>query len=116
MCFSFEADLVAGAVLLPLGVATIRASQGPRELAIASLPALFAAHQLIESVVWLGVDGRVSTGLSHAAIVVYLVIAQVLLPALVPLGTWLIEPDARRRRLLALPVAAGAATAIWFAW
>lgn len=116
MCFSFEADLVAGAVLLPLGIATLRAAKDPRELAIASLPIVFAAHQLIESVVWLGADGKVSADVAHVATVAYLAIAQVLLPLLVPFGIWLVEPQARRRRWLLLTIAFGVATAAWFAW
>ncbi|MBJ7471555.1 MAG: hypothetical protein JHD16_09655 [Solirubrobacteraceae bacterium] len=118
MCFSFEADLVAGAVLLPLGVATLRATTSPRQWPLASLPIIFAAHQLIESVVWLGIgtDNRVSDQLFHAAIVVYLAIAQVLLPALVPAAAWLVERDRRRRQLMLLPIGAGVMTAAWFAW
>ncbi len=116
MCFSFEADLVAGAVLLPLGVATLHAAREPREWPLASLPIVFAAHQLIESVVWLGTEGQVSDSLAHAATLLYLAIAQVLLPVLVPVGAWLIEPDRRRRLLMLGPIAAGAATAVWFAW
>ncbi len=116
MCFSFEADLVAGAVLLPLGVATLRATRSPREWPLASLPLIFASHQLIESVVWLGVDGRVSERAFEAAIVIYLVIAQVLLPAMVPVAAWLVERDPRRRQLMLLTIAAGLATAAWFTW
>lgn len=116
MCFSFEADLVAGAILLPLGVATLRAAKEPRELPLASLPIVFAAHQLIESVVWLGADGKVSSGAFHAATVAYLAIAQVLLPALVPVAMWLVEPRADRRRLMLAPIAVGFGTAVWFAW
>lgn len=116
MCFSFEADLVAGAVLLPLGVATLRAAKRPREYPLASLPLVFAAHQLIESVVWLGTDGKVSADAFHVATVVYLGIAQVLLPALVPVAMWLVEPRADRRRLMLATIGAGFATAAWFAW
>lgn len=116
MCFSFEADLVAGAVLLPLGVATLRAAKEPRELPLASLPLVFAAHQLIESVVWLGTDGRVSADAFHAATVVYLAIAQVVLPAIVPVAMWLVEPRVERRRLMLVTAAFGFGTAAWFAW
>lgn len=116
MCFSFEADLVAGAVLLPLGVATLRAARTPRELPLASLPIVFAAHQLIESVVWLGTEGKASPDAFHAATVVYLAIAQVILPALVPVAMWLVEPRPDRRRLMLATIACGFGTAAWFAW
>lgn len=116
MCFSFEADLVAGAILLPLGVATLRAAKTPRELPLASLPIVFAAHQLIESFVWLGTDGEVSHGVFQAATFAYLAIAQVLLPALVPVAMWLVEPRADRRRLMLGTAAFGVGTAAWFAW
>lgn len=116
MCFSFQADLVAGAVLLPLGIATLRAAKEPRELPLASLPLVFAAHQLIESVVWLGTGDKVSEQTFHAATVIYLAIAQVLLPALVPIAMWLVEPRADRRRLMLVTAAFGLGTAAWFAW
>jgi len=52
VCFSVEADLVAGAALLPIGVVTLREVRHVRELPFAALPLLFAAHQLVEALVW----------------------------------------------------------------
>ncbi len=83
------------------------------DLPIAALPLLFAVHQGIEAFVWLGLDGRVSAGVKHAAIVAYLLIAQIVLPILVPIGVRAIEPVAWRRRALLVPLAAGLAVAAW---
>ena len=47
-----------------------------RELPLASLPLLFAAHQLIETFVWWGFDGQVAlVGGAEPRCTVYLVIA-----------------------------------------
>lgn len=116
MCFSFEADLAAAVVLTPLAVATLRATRTRSELLLGSLPAIFAAHQAIEAVVWLSADGRVSDAAGQLATGAYLFIAQVLLPLLVPIGAIAIEPVRWRRRLMLIPLAAGLITAVWFAW
>ena len=99
MCFSVQADLVAGAALLPVAALSLREVRCAREVPFASLPLVFAAHQLIEAVVWAGKDGHVSPGLTHLAAVAYLVIALPLLPTLVPLAVLLLEPRDRRARV-----------------
>lgn len=77
---------------------------------------LFAIHQGVEGFVWLGAEGKVGSITMDAAIVVYLLIAQLLLPALVPLGAWLIEPSGVRRRLMAVLTAIGVATGLWLSY
>lgn len=99
MCFSVEADLVAGAALVPVGVLSLREVRKPDELPFAALPLLFALHQFVEAVVWAGFDGDVSAGLAHAAAVVYLVYALVALPTLVPLALLLLEDRRARKRI-----------------
>jgi hypothetical protein len=100
MCFSTTADIVAGSVLAPVAVVSLRSARAPRELPFAALPAVFALHQLIESLVWAGDDGDVSAGLAHAAAVAYAAIAFPLLPLLFPVAVVLIEPRAARRTAL----------------
>ena len=99
MCFSVQADLVAGLALLPVAVASLREVRCPREVPFAVLPALFAVHQLIEVVVWLGVDGRVGPAALSAAALAYLVFALPILPVLLPLSVLLLEPRGARLRV-----------------
>ena len=101
VCFSVQADLVAGAALLPVGVMSLREVRQRRELPFALLPMLFALHQLVESLVWAGVDGDVSASVQHAAAVAYVVYALPVLPTLVPLAVLILEP--RRLRLRVAP-------------
>lgn len=100
MCFSAEADIVAAVVIAPLAVVALREVRHVRELPFAALPLLFALHQLVEAVVWLGVDGRVASGaVTHAAVVAYLGYAMVVLPTLFPLSVLLLEPRGDRLRV-----------------
>ena len=116
MCFSPEADFAAGAVITAVGVQTLRRVRTPRELVIGSLPLLFGLHQLVEGFVWLGLRGQVSGGVGNAAKDVYIVYAHAVLPALVPLGFLLLEPDRHRARLLWPLVGLGALLGSYMLW
>jgi len=111
MCFSLQADLVAGAVVAPLGVLTLRAARAPRELLLASLPLLFAAHQLTESLVWAGADGHVPAWLAQLAATVYVAFALPALPTLVPVGVWLVASARDRARVAPFVVMGACVTA-----
>jgi hypothetical protein len=98
MCFSPDADFTAGAVVSGIGIATLRRVRFRRELIVGALPLLFGLHQLVEAFVWLGLRGEVSAGVGDTAKETYIIFAHAVLPALVPLGFTLLEPDRRRAR------------------
>jgi uncharacterized membrane protein len=116
MCFSPEASFAAAAVLGPVGIASLRAVRRREQLLVGALPLLFAAHQLAEGVVWLGLDGHVPPGVRDAAIGAYLAFAQVAVPVLVPLAVLALERDRARRRWMAALLALGAVIALRMAW
>ncbi|MBC9732235.1 hypothetical protein IBJ60_03290 [Nocardioides sp. zg-578] len=99
MCFSMSADVIAGVALLPVAAVCLREVRTPRELPFASLPLIFALHQLTEALVWHGADDYVSAGVQHAAAMVYVLVAFPLLPFLVPLAVLLLEPQGLRQRV-----------------
>jgi hypothetical protein len=107
VCFSAEADLVTGLAVGVVGVDCLRQVKDRREIPLASLPMLFAAHQLIETFVWWGLDGQVAWSIAEIAIWGYLLIAFVL-PVVVPLCVLAVEPDPRRREVMTLCVGLGA--------
>jgi hypothetical protein len=112
MCFSPQADLVGGVVITVIGVDAVRHVRQRRELiALASIPLLLGAHQFIEALTWLWLQGYVPRGIGQLAMWAYLLIAFVVLPIYVPLAVIALEPT-RQRKLLMTPFAAmGAVTA-----
>jgi hypothetical protein len=107
MCFSPQADFTAGVVVVGIGVETLRRVRVRRELIVGALPLMFGLHQLVEGFVWLGLRGEVSSGVGDTAKETYIVFAHAVLPALVPLGFALLEPDRRRARWMWPLVALG---------
>jgi len=88
MCFSAEADLVAGLVVGAIGVDAARHVRRRPEWLLASIPLVLAAHQLIE-----------------VAMILYLTIAFGVVPVLIPVAVAALEPPARRQRLTGFIVA-----------
>lgn len=113
MCFSVQADLVAGAAILPVGVLALREVRHRRELPFAALPVLFSAHQLVEALVWAGADGDVSRSVQRAAALVYVLFALPVLPVLTPLAVLLLEPRGARLRVAPF-VGLGAVVSTYF--
>ena len=97
MCFSAEADIVAGIGVVAMGVDTFRHVRQRREVLLATLPLLLGVHQLIEVFVWWDLQGHASDEIGRVALWMYLLIAFVVLPVYVPLAVLLIEPTRQRR-------------------
>jgi hypothetical protein len=116
MCFSPQADFTAGAVIAVVGVQTLRQVRVRRELIVGALPLLFGVHQLVEGFVWLGLRGEVSPRVGDTAKEAYIVFAHAILPALVPLGVTLLEPDPRRARWMWPLVGLGLLLGVYLLW
>ncbi|HSU19613.1 MAG TPA: DUF6629 family protein, partial [Acidobacteriaceae bacterium] len=116
MCFSATANFVGSGVLGVVGVATLLHVKHRRELMFAALPTLFAIHQFIEGFVWLGLDGRLPPQVTHDAGAAFMLYAQGLLPALVPVSVLLFERTAKRRRRMLPFVVLGVALTLYMLW
>jgi hypothetical protein len=103
-------------VLGTVGVATLMEVKRPREMLLAAMPCLFAVHEFIEGFVWLGLDGRLSQQVAHNAGAAYVLYAQGILPFLLPLSIFLIEPAGRQRRRMLGFVILGGVLALYLLW
>lgn len=97
MCYSPEADLIAGLVVGAVGVDAMRHVDDRRDLALAAIPLVLATHQLVEAVAWWGLQGRVTDDIGGVAVGLYLVLALAIVPVLVPYAVWRSEPASERR-------------------
>lgn len=110
MCFSPEGDLAGGVVVTAIGIDALRHLRGRSDhLFLAAFPLLLGFHQLDETFVWWGLQGVVPRGVGTVAMWIYLLIAFVVLPIVVPLVIMRLEPTARRRWRIAPFLALGAA-------
>lgn len=117
MCFSAEADLVAGVVATGVGIDVCRHIAGRRDLwLLASIPLVLGAHQLIEVFVWWGLQGHIDADIGRVAMWVYLIVAFVVLPVLVPLAVLTLEPTPARRNRMIPFVAVGTVVSVLLAW
>lgn len=116
MCFSATANFVGSGVLGAIGVGTLAKVKHRRELLFAALPTLFAIHQFIEGLVWLGLDGILSPAVAHNMGAAFMLYAQGFLPYLLPLSVLLFEPDRKSRRRMLPFLVLGGATALYILW
>ncbi len=113
MCFSPQADLVGGLVITAIGVDAVRHIRQRREFTVlAWLPVLLGAHQFIEALVWLWLQGHVPRTVGHVALWAYLLIAFVVLPVLVPLAVIVLEPTRRRKWMMVAFASIGTVIAV----
>jgi hypothetical protein len=116
MCFSATANFAGSAALGVIGAATLLEAKQRRELLLAGVPSLFALHQFIEGFVWLGLQHQLSDVVAHDAAAAYVLNAQGLLPFLLPLSIFMIEPTVRQRRRMLGFVIMGALLGVYILW
>ena len=113
MCFSPQADIGGGLLIGVIGVDAVRHIRQRREfIALAWIPLLLGAHQFIEALVWLWLQGRVPRGIGHVALWAYLLIAFVVLPVFIPLAVIALEPTRRRKQMMVPFAVLGAVIAV----
>ena len=104
---------MGGLVVGALGVDAVRhVDRRPGHIAIAALPFVLGAHQVVEAFVWWGEQGHAPASLGRTALWIYLLIAFVVLPVYVPLAVFTLERAGPRRWELAPFVAMGAFVAV----
>lgn len=101
MCFSPEADLAVGTIIVAVGIDALRHVREPKQIVLASVPLLLGLHQMTETFVWWGLQDRVAHTVEDAALWAYLFFAFAVLPVLLTVGVGLVERSGGRRYVIA---------------
>lgn len=116
MCFSATASFVAGGALVSGGAYVLATHSFPRKsLYLAFIPIIFGFHQLVEGIVWLGIDGVLNRSIQDIAMYVYTFIAMCLWPAFIPFSMYKHEYPSKKVAHL-LVVAVGVLISIYLLW
>jgi hypothetical protein len=116
MCFSAGASFTAGVLLTFVGTETERKVHKTSQILFASIPLFFAFQQFAEGVLWLTIGQARYALLQSVSTSVFLIMAQVLWPILVPLSVLLIEENRFRKKIVLALLTVGTAIALHYAY
>jgi hypothetical protein len=114
MCFSATASFAGGVIITAIGVAVVTKVHKPTQLLFASIPLFFGLQQFTEGVLWLTIANPGYAVLQKIATHMFLVMADVLWPALIPLAILMMEKNARKRNILRALLLAGLSVSVYY--
>lgn len=107
MCFSAEASFAGGVVISAIGVFTVKEIHKPSQIAFACIPLFFGVQQFTEGFLWLALPNHDSVKLQKICTYIFLIMADVLWPIMIPLSVLLMEENKRIKKALWVLLSAG---------
>ncbi|MFA5859614.1 MAG: DUF6629 family protein [Elusimicrobiota bacterium] len=114
MCFSAPASFTAGVLLTFIGTETLKKVHKPSQIVLASMSLFFAFQQFTEGVVWLTIGKTGYAGLEAVTTYIFVIMAQVLWPILIPFSVLLIENNKIRKKILSALLAVGTVIGLYY--
>lgn len=113
MCFSAGASFTAGVLLTFTGVETIKKVHKPSQLVLGVIPLFFALQQFTEGILWLTISKTGFFGVQTVSTYMFVIMAQILWPVVIPVCMLLIEKSKIRKNILYGMTGLGAAIALY---
>lgn len=114
MCFSPEASFVGGIIISFIGVATIKKVHAPSQLVFASIPLFFGVQQFAEGFLWLTLPHPEYIDIQKFVTYIFLIMADVLWPMMIPLSVLLMEGNIKRIRILRVLLLMGLSVSLYY--
>jgi hypothetical protein len=114
MCFSAGASFVGGVIIAGFGVATVREVHKPAQLVFASIPLFFGVQQILEGCLWLTLPVSDYVNIQKITTYLFLIMAQVLWPVLIPISVLLMEKNKKRIMILRLLLGLGLSLSLYY--
>ena len=116
MCFSANASFAGAAVISAIGVATVREVHKPSQLVFASIPLFFGLQQVTEGFLWLSLQNPHLAHIETFCTSMFLVMAEVLWPMMIPLSVLFMEKSKKRRKILWVLLVMGLSVSVYYAF
>jgi len=116
MCFSSEASFAGGVIISAIGIAVVTKVHKPSQLLFASIPLFFGMQQFTEGIIWLTIPDAGNAFILKIATHLFLLMADVLWPVIIPLSILLMEGDSRKRKILWILLFTGLSVSIYYAF
>jgi hypothetical protein len=107
MCFSAGASFTGGVIISIIGVATIREVHKPSQLVFACIPLFFGVQQVVEGFLWLTLPDTDFIHIQKIATYLFLIMAQVLWPSMIPVSVLIMEENRRKKKILGVLLGMG---------
>ena len=116
MCFSANASFTGAVVISAIGVATVREVHKPSQLVFASIPLFFGLQQFTEGLVWLTLRNPYLAHIETFCTYMFLVMAEVLWPMMIPLSVLFMEKSKKRKKILWVLLVMGLSVSLYYAF
>lgn len=116
MCFSAEASFAGGILISSIGIATMKQVHKPSQLIFASIPLFFGVQQITEGVLWLTLPNPEYAHIQKISAYIFLTMAEVLWPLIIPLSVYLIEENSKRKRLIRISLLMGLSLTFYYGY
>jgi hypothetical protein len=114
MCFSAGASFAGGVVISAIGVVTIREVHKPSQIVFACIPVFFGIQQIVEGCLWIALPDADYLNMQKIATYLYMIMAQVLWPAIIPVSVLLMEEDKKRKGVLRIFLFMGLLLSVYY--
>jgi len=114
MCFSATASFAGGVIISAIGIAVVTKVHKPSQLLFASIPLFFGLQQFTEGVLWVTIPNPEYAGIQWIATYLFLIMADVLWPSLIPLAILMMETNARKRKIIRLLLITGLTVSLYY--
>jgi hypothetical protein len=115
MCFSAEASFAGGVIISAIGVVTVMKVHKPSQILFASIPLFFGVQQITEGLLWLALPNEY-VGLQKISTYLFLIMAEVLWPLMIPLSVIMMEENRKRRRVMGFLLFMGISLSLYYSF
>jgi hypothetical protein len=116
MCFSAQASFAGGAIISSIGVANLSKVLNPSHRLFAGIPLLFGVQQIAEGFLWVTLPSSVNGNIQQLAAYIFLLIALVIWPVILPLSVFKMEEKGKRRKILKIFLGLGILLAAYYGY